>query len=74
MISSTVTITRDDCNTFNIKKSQNEVPKAITINSCTNTVVLLGAFLILSLMINVITLIVCYYQRKKKNDQSNVNL
>ena len=42
-----------------------------------NTAVLisvLGVFLILSLMINVITLIVCYCKRKGKDDQSNVNL
>ena len=30
-----------------------------------------GLFLILSLMINVVTLIVCYYKRKGKDNQSN---
>ena len=69
MIHSTVTVTRDDCNTFGTKKRQNQVPA--TINSCTNTAVLiLGAFLILSLMINVITLTVCYCKRKGKDNQS----
>uniref|UniRef100_A0A1X7SX19 Uncharacterized protein n=1 Tax=Amphimedon queenslandica TaxID=400682 RepID=A0A1X7SX19_AMPQE len=54
-IRSTVTATRDDC-----------------FNSCTNSPVLntiLGVFLILSLMINVITLTVCYCKRKGKNGE-----
>ena len=71
MIHSTVTVTRDDCNTFGTKKRQNQVPA--TINSCTNSAVLIsvsGVFLILSLMINVITLTVCYCKRKGKDNQS----
>ncbi|XP_019864127.1 PREDICTED: uncharacterized protein LOC109593523, partial [Amphimedon queenslandica] len=72
MIRSTVTVTRDDCNTFGTKKSQNKAP--VAINSCTNSPVLniiLGVFLILSLMINVITLTVCYCKRIGKNGQSS---
>ncbi|XP_019860535.1 PREDICTED: uncharacterized protein LOC109588870 [Amphimedon queenslandica] len=56
-ICSTVTATRDDC-----------------FNSCTNSPVLntiLGVFLILSLIINIITLTVCYCKRKGKNGQSS---
>ncbi|XP_019851104.1 PREDICTED: mucin-3A-like [Amphimedon queenslandica] len=63
MISSTVTMIIDDCN---IRESQNQVPVASAV-----LISVLGVFLILSLMINVITLTVCYCKRKGKNGQSS---
>ncbi|XP_019854749.1 PREDICTED: uncharacterized protein LOC109583746 isoform X1 [Amphimedon queenslandica] len=64
-VSSTVrsTMTMEDCS---ISESQNEVPVTSAV-----LISVLGVFLILSLMINVITLTVCYCKRKGKNDQSS---
>ncbi|XP_019854748.1 PREDICTED: uncharacterized protein LOC109583745 [Amphimedon queenslandica] len=64
-VSSTVrsTMMMEDCN---IRESQNEVPVTSAV-----LISVLSVFLILSLMINVITLTVCYCNRKGKNDQSS---
>uniref|UniRef100_A0A1X7UFC6 Fibronectin type-III domain-containing protein n=1 Tax=Amphimedon queenslandica TaxID=400682 RepID=A0A1X7UFC6_AMPQE len=62
-VSSTVrsTMMIEDCN---ITETQNEVPVTSAV-----LISVSGVFLILSLMINVITLIVCYCKRKGKDDQ-----
>ncbi|XP_019854750.1 PREDICTED: uncharacterized protein LOC109583746 isoform X2 [Amphimedon queenslandica] len=62
-VSSTVrsTMTMEDCS---ISESQNEVPVTSAV-----LISVLGVFLILSLMINVITLTVCYCKRKGSQEQ-----
>ncbi|XP_019853066.1 PREDICTED: uncharacterized protein LOC109582666 [Amphimedon queenslandica] len=64
-ISSTVrsTMMIEDCN---IRESQSEIPVTSAV-----LISVLSVFLILSLMINVITLTVCYCKRKGKNGQSS---
>ncbi|XP_019854745.1 PREDICTED: uncharacterized protein LOC109583743 [Amphimedon queenslandica] len=64
-VSSTVrsTMMIENCN---IRESQSEVPVTSAV-----LISVLGVFLVLSLMINVITLTVCYCKRKGKNDQSS---
>ena len=78
------TITMDDCTKCTME-SQNEVlvtsgrlqyyhSLVLVISYTAVLISLLGIFLILSLVLNVVTLTVCYYKRRGTDNQSNLNL